>query len=66
MDKTTASRLLGISWASVARVVHRVVASELDPGRLEGLFRIGVDDVSFRKGHRYLTVVADHRDGSVV
>jgi transposase len=67
MDKTTASRLLRISWASVHRAVHRVVASELDPSRLDELFRIGVDDISFRKGHRYLTVVADHdRDGAVI
>ena len=43
-----------------------VVADQLDPARLEGLFRIGVDEVSWRKVHRYLTVVADHdRDGAV-
>ena len=41
--------------------------SHLDDARLEGLYRIGVDEVSYRKGHRYLTVVADHdRDGAVV
>ena len=44
-----------------------VVADQLDTTRLDGLFRIGVDEVSYRKGHRYLTVVADHdRDGAVV
>jgi transposase len=67
MDKTAASRLLRVSWASVARAVVRVVDSELDPSRMNELFRIGVDEVSWRKGHRYLTVVADHdRDGAVV
>ena len=67
MDKTTVARLLRVSWASVARAVVRVVADHLDAARLDGLYRIGVDEVSYRKGHRYLTVVADHdRDGAVV
>jgi len=66
-DKTTVSRLLRISWAAVAAIVLRVVATELDEGRLENLRRIGVDEVSHRKGHRYLTIVADHdRGGAVV
>ena len=66
-DKTTITRLLRISWEAVARIVATVVADALDDARLEGLYRIGVDEVSYRKGHRYLTVVADHdRDGAVV
>lgn len=67
MDKTTICRLLRVSWEAVARIVVDVVAEHLDPVRLDGLFRIGVDEVSWRKGHRFLTVVADHdRDGAVV
>lgn len=66
-DKTTITRLLRTSWETVAAIVGRVVAEHLDRRRLEGLYRIGVDEVSYRKGHRYLTVVADHdRDGMVV
>jgi transposase len=66
-DKTTICRLLRTSWETVAGIVTRVVAEHLDARRLEGLVRIGVDDVSWRKGHRYLTVVADHdRAGAVV
>jgi transposase len=67
MDKTTVTKLLRTSWETVAGIVGRVVAEHLDTRRLEGLYRIGVDEVSYRKGHRYLTVVADHdRDGTVV
>ena len=67
MDKTTICRLLRVSWEAVARIVIDVVADQLDTARLDGLFRIGVDEISYRKGHRYLTVVADHdRDGAVV
>jgi transposase len=66
-DKATITRLLRCSWQAVAAVVTRVVAGHLDGTRLEGLDRIGIDEVSDRKGHRYLTVVADHdRDGAVV
>lgn len=66
-DKTTVCRLLRCSWEAVAATVVAVVAEGLDDARLDGLYRIGVDEVSYRKGHRYLTVVADHdRDGAVV
>ena len=47
-------------------IVGRVVGEQLNSGRLEGLLRIGVDEVSYRKGHRYLTVVADHDQGGRV
>ncbi len=51
-DKTTITRLLRCSWEAVAAIVGSVVADHLDEGRLDGLYRIGVDDVSYRKGHR--------------
>ncbi|MGH6912625.1 MAG: ISL3 family transposase [Geminicoccales bacterium] len=67
LDKTSVARLLRVSWEAVAAIVVRVVAEQLDPARLDRLYRIGVDEVSYRKGHRYLTVVADHdRAGAVV
>lgn len=67
MDKSSVSRLLRCSWAAVAAIVTRVVTDHLDDARLNDVYRIGVDEVSYRKGHRYLTVVADHdRDGAVL
>ncbi|MEK7252567.1 MAG: ISL3 family transposase, partial [Actinomycetota bacterium] len=67
VDKTTVARLLRVSWETVAAIVIRVVAEALDPDRLDRLYRIGVDEVSYRKHHRYLTVVADHdRAGAVI
>lgn len=65
-DKTTVSTLMRCSWETVDRIVKRVVADYLDEGRLEGLYHLGVDEVSYRKGHRYLTVVVDHDTGRVV
>jgi transposase len=67
VDKTTVARLLRVSWEAVANIVTRVVVGQIDNARLNELYRIGVDEISYRKGHRYLTVVADHdREGAVV
>jgi transposase len=59
-DKSTIARLLRIDWDTVGRICARVVADELDPARLDGLVHLGVDEVSWRKHHHYLTVVTDH------
>jgi transposase len=66
MDKTSTARLCRVSWRTVGRACERVVASELDPARLDGLFRIGVDEISWRKHHKYLTLVVDHDRGVVI
>lgn len=65
-DKSAICRLVRIDWDTVGRIVARVGRDELDPDRLEGLFEIGIDEVSWRKQHRYLTLVSDHRRGCVV
>ena len=65
-DKTAIERLLRIAWRTVGAIVERVVADELDPKRLDELFEIGIDEISWRKQHNYLTLVSDHRSGKVV
>jgi transposase len=65
-DKATITRQLRIHWRTVGRIIERVCAQELDPDRLDDLFEIGIDEVSWRKGHRYLTLVADHRRRQIV
>ncbi|MFQ5691380.1 MAG: ISL3 family transposase [Gemmatimonadota bacterium] len=65
-DRTKVTELMGISWRTVGAIVERVVARRLDPSRLEGLRRIGIDEFSYRKYHRYLTTVVDHDRGRVV
>ena len=66
MAKDPIARLMRIAWDTVGRIVDRVVAERLDGGRLHGLARIGVDEVTYRRRHRYLTVVADHDSGRIV
>lgn len=66
-DRTTVSDLLRIAWRSVGSIIERVSKERgklFD--RLANLRRIGIDEVSYRKGHRYLTVVVDHDSGRLV
>jgi transposase len=66
MNKTAVKNLLHIAWATVGHIVERVVRRKLDHSRLERLYRIGIDEVSYRKGHKYLTIVANHETGDPV
>lgn len=68
--KTTIAELMRTSWRAVGQAVTRVVA-EFDAAGgsanvLVGLTRIGIDEVSYRRGHKYLTVVVDHDSGRLV
>ena len=66
-SKTAVTRLLRITWRTVGGIIGRVVAdidSQVD--RLEGLRRIGIDEISYKRGHKYLMVVVDHDTGRLV
>jgi len=65
-DKSTIARFLRIDWDTVGRICERVVSTELDDDRLAGLVTIGVDEISWRRHHKYLTLVTDHTRGRVV
>ena len=59
-SKTAITVLLRIAWATVGAIVARVVdeaRAEVDP--FDGLVRIGIDEISYKRGHRYLTPGAD-------
>lgn len=66
MDRTAVRKQLGINWRTVGAVVERIVAERLDPTRLDDLTVIGVDELSFRRNHNYVTVVVDHVKKRVV
>jgi transposase len=51
MDKTSVARLLRCTWVAVDHTVDRVVVEHIDDARLDGLLRIGVDEVSYKRGH---------------
>ena len=56
-----------MAWRTVGAIVARVSADiDATVDRLEGLRRIGVDEISYKRGHHYLTVVVDHDTGRLV
>ncbi len=66
-NKQAAADRYGISWRAVNNMCVRVATEAL--GRvdlLDGLVAVAIDEVKYKKGHRYLTVVCDHMTGQVV
>ena len=66
-SKTAVTQLMRIAWRTVGAIVARVwadTAGQVD--LLAGLRRIGIDEISYRKGHKYLLVVVDHDSGRLV
>jgi transposase len=65
-DKTTICTFARIGWRTVGVICERVSGEVLDPGRLSGLVDIGVDEISWKKHHHYLTLVSNHATGKIV
>jgi transposase len=66
-SKLAAARRYGVSWRAVDHMCVRVATEAL--GRidlLEGLVAVAIDEVKYKRGQRYLTVVCDHLSGRVV
>jgi len=59
-DKTTIVNMMGVAWRTVGAIASRVVDRYRPGDPLDGLTHIGVDELSFRKHHSYVTVVIDH------
>jgi transposase len=60
-SKSTVTELMRVAWRTVGSIITRVwddVEARCD--RLDGLRRIGIDEISYKKGHKYLMVVVDH------
>jgi transposase len=58
-----------IEWKTVGAICARVyedLAARRGSARFDGLRRIGIDETSYKKGHKYLTVVVDHDRGCLI
>ena len=65
--KSAVEELMRVAWRTVGSIVTRVAAdarAATDP--LDKLVRIGIDEISYKKGHKYLVVVVDHDTGKLV
>ena len=68
LNKSAVSTYMRISWETVGRCVSRA-REYLEPctlSRLDGLVRIGIDETSYSKGHKYITTVVNHDTNTVV
>jgi transposase len=66
-SKSAVCEVLRIAWRTVGSIVARVDADiDARVDRLDGLRRIGIDEISYKRGHRYLIVVVDHDTGRLV
>jgi transposase len=64
-SRSAVAEYLGVAWRTVGSILARVCA-DIDVDRLEGLRRIGIDELSYRRGRSYITVVVDHASGRLV
>ena len=65
--KTALTQLMRVAWRTVGAIVARVCAEvDTEVDRFAGLRRIGIDEISYKKGHKYLTIVVDHDSGRLV
>lgn len=77
MTVKAASERMEIHWETVKDSEVRYIRGLLRKRKLDGITRIGIDEVSYQKGHRYLTLVTDldhrrvifvthHNDGKAI
>ena len=50
-DKTTTSTLMGISWRTVGKIIERTIRRLREPVDWTKIRAIGIDELSYRKGH---------------
>lgn len=66
-SKSAVVELMRVAWRTVGAIITRVwadVEALADP--FEGLTRIGIDEISYKRGHLYLVIVIDHDTGRLV
>jgi transposase len=66
--RSVVAQLMRVDWATVGGIVARVQADEAArcSSPLTGLVNIGIDETSYKKGHKYMTIVVDHDRNRVV
>ena len=71
-SRAAVTELMRIAWRTAGVIIDRVWTQiQAEHGgstgaALDGLARIGIDEISYRRGQLYLTVVVDHDTGHLV
>ena len=60
------SRRMKMSWNAVSGIMERAVRRGLERRKTEPVRRLSVDETSFKRRHRYVTVVSDPDAGRVL
>ena len=67
LSRKAIAEYLRVSWDSVGPMISRVEKeTRSDENRFDGLVKIGIDETSYKKGHKYITVVINHETNSVI
>lgn len=68
LPRSVVSEYMRIDWETVGRCIHRTL-NDIEPERsrrLDNLVNIGIDETSYKKGHKYITVIVNHDTNTVV
>lgn len=68
LSRSGVAEYLRIDWKTVGRCITRA-RKYIEPDqskRLDNLVNIGIDETSYRKGHKYITVIVNHDTNTVV
>ena len=67
LSRKAVAEYLRISWDTVGPIISRV-EKELSANHhpLDNLVNIGIDETSYKKGHKYITVIVNHDTNTVV
>jgi transposase len=65
---TDVSEYFRIKWDTVGSIVRRVqkALEDKEENRFDNLESIGIDETSYKKGHKYMTVIVNHKTGALI
>ena len=67
LSKKAVSEYMRIKWHTVGSIVRRIERElSKDINRFDNLANIGIDETSYKKGHKYITVIVNHDTNTVV
>ena len=68
LPRSVVAEYFRVDWETVGRCISRtkdVIEPEISH-RLDNLVNIGIDETSYKKGHKYITVIVNHDTNTVV